>query len=353
MNSRHDKLGVALIGAGRFGAKRARAIASDTRSRLIVVADVMLERARAIAAECGCEAESDWRQAVERNEVNTVVVSTPNQMLSEISLFAIRLGKHTLAEKPFGRTPEEARTLVEAARASGIRLKAGYNHRYHPAIRRAHDFFSQGAIGRLLFLRCIYGHGGRPGYEREWRAQAALSGGGELLDQGVHALDLLRWFAGEFESVTAMLSTAYWPMAPVEDNVFALLRSVEGAVAQLHASWTYWKNTFSFEALGEKGYLRVNGLGGTYGVETLCLGVREGLGDVPREQSFVFPSPDESLTREWEAFAGAILDGEGVHSDGLDALRTLQLAEAIYRAAREGQTVRPEVHSAVLSDLVT
>jgi len=182
MNSRHDKLGVALIGAGRFGAKRARAIASDTRSRLIVVADVMLERARAIAAECGCEAESDWRQAVERNEVNTVVVSTPNQMLSEISLFAIRLGKHTLAEKPFGRTPEEARTLVEAARASGIRLKAGYNHRYHPAIRRAHDFFSQGAIGRLLFLRCIYGHGGRPGYEREWRAQAALSGGGELLD---------------------------------------------------------------------------------------------------------------------------------------------------------------------------
>lgn len=353
MNSRHNKLGVALIGAGRFGVKRARAIASNMQSRLLVVADVVPERARAIAAECGCDAERDWRQAVDRNDVNTVVVSTPTQMLSEISLFAIQLGKHTLAEKPFGRTPEEARTLVDAARLSGIRLKAGYNHRYHPGVQRAYEFFSQGVIGRPLFLRCIYGHGGRPGYEREWRAQAELSGGGELYDQGVHALDLLRWFAGEFENVTAMLSTAYWPMAPAEDNVFALLRSVGGAVAQLHASWTYWKNIFCFEVLGEKGYLRINGLGGSYGVETLCLGVRETPGEVPREQSFVFPGPDESLVREWEAFAGAILDGDEVHSDGLDALRTLQLAEAIYRAAREGQTVRPEVNPAVLSDLVT
>jgi len=353
MNSVGNKIGVALIGAGRFGAKCARAIAAHGGSRLIVVADTSLERAQAVAADYACEVESDWRQAVDRDDVDAVVVSTPTQMLVEISLFAIELGKHTLAEKPFGRSAEEARTLVDTARVSGIRLKAGYNHRYHPAIRRAYELFSQGVVGRPLFLRCIYGHGGRAGYEHEWRAQADLSGGGELLDQGVHALDLLRWFAGEFEEAAAMLSTAYWPMAPAEDNVFAVLRSTEGVVAQLHASWTHWKNIFSFEVFGDKGYLRINGLGGSYGVETLCLGVRDALGAIPREQNFEFPGADESLAREWEAFARAIAEGDDLESDGQDALRTLQLADAIYQAARDGQTVRLAAPPAGVSNSVT
>jgi predicted dehydrogenase len=353
LDSRRGKLGVALIGAGRFGTKRARAVASHEQSRLIVVVDAVRERAEALANECGCEAETDWRRAAGRDDVDAVIVSTPTQMLREISLFAIQSGKHTLAEKPFGRTSDEARTLVEAARVSGVHLKVGYNHRYHPAIRRAHELFSQGVIGRPLFLRGVYGHGGRPGYDREWRARAELSGGGELLDQGVHALDLLRWFAGEFEEVAAMISTAFWPIAPAEDNVFALLRSSGGAIAELHASWTYWKNIFSFEVFGEKGYLRVSGLGGSYGAETLCLGVREGLGEVPQEQSFVFPGPDESLACEWEAFAGAILEGDKVDSDGLDGLRTLQLAEAIYQAAQVGRTAQPAADPAVLPNVVT
>jgi predicted dehydrogenase len=340
LESRRGKLGVALIGAGRFGTKRARAVSSHKQSRLIVVADAARERALAVANECGCEGVTDWRQAVERRDVDAVIVSTPTQMLGEISLLAIQSGKHTLVEKPFGRASEEARQLVEAARAFGVHLKAGYNHRYHPAIRRAHELFSRGTIGRPLFLRCIYGHGGRPGYDHEWRARAELSGGGELLDQGVHALDLLRWFAGEFEEAAAMVSTAFWPIAPAEDNVFALLRPSGGAVAELHASWTEWKNTFRFEVFGECGYLRVHGLGGSYGPETLCLGVRDGLGEVPREQSFAFHGPDQSLAREWKAFASAVLEGDKVESDGLDALRTLQLVEAIYRAAREGRAVR-------------
>ena len=314
MNSQNGKLRVALIGAGRFGAKRARAIASHQQSRLIVVADRLLESAQALAQECGCDAEMDWRRAAARDDVDAVVVSMPTQMLGEAGLFAIQSGKHTLVEKPFGRTAEEARALVEAARASNVRLKVGYNHRFHPAIRRAHELFLQGVIGGPLFLRCVYGHGGRPGYDREWRTQAKVSGGGELLDQGVHALDLLRWFAGEFEEAAAMVSTSFWPIAPAEDNVFALLRASRGAIAELHASWTYWKNTFSLEVFGERGYLRVGGLGGSYGVESLCLGVREELGEVPREQSFVFTGPDESLAREWDEFADAALQGS--HHEG-------------------------------------
>ena len=353
MDSGSRTLGVALIGAGPFGTKRARAVAGHPQSRLVVVADSVRERAQALASECGCDAETDWQRAVGRSDVDAVIVSTPTTVLAEISLFAIRSGKHTLAEKPFARASEEARTPVEVARASGVHLKVGYNHRYHPAIRRAHELFRQDSIGRPIFLRCIYGHGGRPGYDREWRARTELSGGGQLLDQGVHLLDLLRWFAGEFREAAAMISTAFWPVAPAEDNVFALLRSNEGAVAELHGSWTEWKNTFRFEVFGERGYLRVNGLGGSYGPETLCLGVREKLGEVPREQLLEFPGPDASLAREWEAFAGVIMNGGQVESDGLDALQTLLLAEAIYRAAKEGRTARLDEDPAVLSNPVT
>ena len=331
---------MALIGAGPFGSKRARAVCVHERSRLVVVADSLPERALALANDCGCDAETDWRLAVGRDDVQAVIVSTPTPLLAEIGLFAIQSGKHTLAEKPFGRSSEEVRAMVEAARAQGVHLKAGYNHRYHPALRRAHELCQQGAIGRPIFLRVIYGHGGRTGYEREWRARVELSGGGELMDQGVHALDLLRWFAGEFLEAAGMISTGFWPIAPAEDNVFALLRSKGGALAQLHASWTEWKNAFRFEVFGERGYLRVSGLGGSYGPESLCLGVREMLGEVPREQLFEFPGPDESLLREWEAFVRAVLDGRELESDGLDALRTMLLVEAIYRAARERCTAQ-------------
>ena len=150
-----------------------------------------------------------------------------------------------------------------------------------------------------------------------------------------------------------MISTAFWPIAPAEDNVFAILRSTQGAVAELHASWTEWKNTFRFEVFGERGYLRVNGLGGSYGPESLCLGVREKLGAVPREQFLEFSGPDASLAREWEAFAGVVMNGDRVESDGLDALRTLLLAEAIRRAAQEGRTAGVEGEPAILSNPVT
>jgi predicted dehydrogenase len=117
----------------------------------------------------------------------------------------------------------------------------------------------------------------------------------------------------------------------------------------LHASWTEWKNAFRFEVFGERGYLRVSGLGGSYGPESLCLGVREMLGEVPREQLFEFPGPDESLLREWEAFVRAVLDGRELESDGLDALRTMLLVEAIYRAAREKCTAQLTEEPTVLT----
>lgn len=340
MHRDKGKIRVALIGAGRFGAKRAEAVGKSARSALTVVADVATELAEAVGQKFDCQSTSDWRAAVTQENVDAVIVSTPTHLSSQVSLLAAQAGKHVLTEKPCATSSAEFVTVVDAARSRGVRVKAGYNHRYHRAIRRAHELFEQGTIGRPLFVRCVYGHGGRLGYESEWRSQVALSGGGELLDQGVHALDLFQWFLGEFEEVTGMVSTAFWPIAPAEENVFALLRARGNVVAQLHASWTNWKNTFSFEVFGDEGYLKVSGLGGSYGPERVCCGLREKPGDVPEEQWTEFPEPDDSLEREWEEFLDAVAEDREPPSNGHEACRTLQLVEAIRRSALDGCMVR-------------
>ena len=340
-----ETIRVAVVGLGRFGSKRVAAVTANPRSTVRVVADVLPERARSVGEQLDCAHTSKWEQAVARDDVDAVIVSTSAQFLPEVACAALRAGKHVLCEKPFGRRADEVLPAVEAARENRLRLKVGYNHRYHPALEKAHALCRQGTFGRVHFLRCLYGHGGRPGYDQEWRAQPESAGGGQLLDQGVHALDLFRWFVGDFQDVKAYMSTAFWPIAPLEDNVFALLRGEQGCVASLHASWTNWKNTFSFEVFGEEGYLAVTGLGGNYGTERLCCGVRRVLGTRPEEQWFEFDGPDQSLDREWDDFVDCILESRDPQSNGEDGWHTLRLAEAIYRAAREDCAVRIEAEN--------
>jgi predicted dehydrogenase len=338
---RATTLGVAMIGLGSFGRKRVRAIMSDTGSKLRVVADTIPSVAESTGAEFACDHTVNWERAITRSDVDVVVVSTSTRFLAEITCAAIEAGKHVLCEKPFGRTADEILPAVETAERKRLCLKAGYNHRYHPAIKKAHDLFQEGTIGRLHFMRCVYGHGGRTDYDKEWRTQAHLAGGGQLLDQGVHVLDLFRWFAGEFIEVKAYSTAAFWPIAPLEDNVFALLQAESGCMASLHASWTNWRNTFAFELFGENGYLTVSGLGGHYGMERLCCGRRQALGTTPVEEWFDFPAPDQSLEREWRDFVTCIREGRTPQSDGRSSWKTLQLAESIYRAAETQGTVVP------------
>ena len=336
--SSENRVRVAVVGAGKFGTKRAMAIARNPASEIRVIADQVLEGAQRLAENIGCGHSTNWEETVARKDVDAVVVATSMQFLSEVTYAALVAGKHVLCEKPFARTADEARVSVEEAAKRGLLLKVGYNHRYHPAIAKAHELFKQGLIGDIQFLRCLYGHGGRQGYEREWRADPK-SGGGQLLDQGVHALDLFRWFLGDFHEVKAFNTTSYWPIAPAEDNVFALLRTKNGQVASLHASWTNWKNVFSFDIFGERGFLSVSGLGGHYGPERLCLGLRHTIGAKPDEQSFEYEGPDKSLGEEWKDFLECIFTGRQPASNGEESLRTLQLVQAIYQASDGKQGV--------------
>src|SRR5262249_15136836 len=155
-------------------------------------------------------------------DVDVVLAAAVHSALPEITLAAVQAGKHVLVEKPAACRAQDLEPVKVAARERGACVRVGFNHRYHPALLNAQELVEEGVLGELMFLRGRYGHGGRPGYEREWRADKRLSGGGELIDQGVHLIDLARMFLGEFTVVEGFAHTYYWPM-PVDDNAFLLL----------------------------------------------------------------------------------------------------------------------------------
>jgi len=344
---------VGIVGCGLIGRRRAHVVDASSTEELCIVVDVNESRARDLATEVGCLATRDWQEIVTGDDVDVIVVSTVNKFLMPIALAALEHGKHVLCEKPLGRNHDEARRMVEAARQRDLILKTGFNHRHHPAIWKAHEMCEQGAIGAPLFVRAVYGHGGRPGYDKEWRADADLAGGGELLDQGVHIVDLCRWFLGDMAEVFGMTSTFFWNLgyrpagdeAPgagrqLEDNAFALLRTAGGRTAQLHTSWTQWKNRFSFEVYGCDGYVRVDGLGGSYGTETLTIGTRRPESGPPLEERFEFAGPDLSWQAEWREFVSAIREGRQPLANGEDGLQAMRLIGAIYDSARIGVVVQ-------------
>jgi predicted dehydrogenase len=238
-------MNIAIIGCGLIGRKRAAALSVFPQDRLVVVCDVDAQRALSLARDFKCESSTRWQEVVVRNDVDIVVNSSINEVLKPISVAALESGKHVLCEKPLGRNADEALAMVEAARKSSRILKTGFNHIFHPAIWKAKELFDGGAIGKLLTIRARYGHGSRPGMEKEWRSSRTLSGGGELLDQGVHVIDLIRWFAGEVQEVYGKAVTKFWNIE-VEDNAYALLTCRNGVIAQFHVSWTNWRNIFSF-----------------------------------------------------------------------------------------------------------
>lgn len=328
-----DVLRVAVIGAGRMGARRA-AVARAAGCRVEWVVDPQTELAEKVAQ--GARVSAAWPVAVQDPQVDCVIVSTPNHLLAPVSRAAVEARKHVLVEKPAARSAAELEPVVALAARQGVVCKAGFNYRFHPAIHRAQALLRAGEIGRLLHLIARHGHGGRLGLEKEWRADPSIAGGGQLLDQGVHLLDLCRWFAGEeFTKVQAVVATEFWPVAPLEDTAFCLLRTPSGVAASVLVSLVEWKNKFHFEAVGERGSLLVEGLGGSYGPERLTVLRRPPEFGVPQVETTEFENPERCWADEWAEFTAAIREGRRPLGDISDSLAVLRLVEACYRAGRE------------------
>lgn len=319
---------VAIIGCGLIGQKRAKHLAS---CELTACADQVYDKAKVLAKQhIHCTAYPDWRDVIAKPDIDIVIIATPHATLAEIGLAAIHAGKHVLLEKPAGKKAHELDALITAAELNHSLVRVGFNHRYHRAFIKARELVDQQALGDLMYIRARYGHGGRLGYEKEWRAQPEISGGGELIDQGVHLIDLARWFLGDFDEIDGHANTYYWNMS-VDDNGFLLLKTAKKQVAFLHASCTEWKNLFSFEIYGRHGKIDINGLGGSYGVERITFYKMSPEMGPPETLIWEYPMMDNSWEIEFAEFVEDIQSKRQPSAGMHDAQAALRIVEEIYR----------------------
>lgn len=331
---------VGLVGAGKMGAIRADCLDRSEAFELVSVCDPDPAHLEAHAAR---DRFQDYRELLD-GPVDAVFVATPNHVTSQIVVEALQRGKHVFCEKPPGRDVADVARILEAEqRSGGAKLKFGFNHRYHGSIREAKALVDGGRLGPLLWMRGVYGKSGEPNFDASWRGQRALSGGGILLDQGIHMLDLFRFFAGEFVEVKSIVTTLLWDL-DIEDNAFAILRGGEGAIASLHSSSTLWRHQFTLDIGVSEGYLSIGGIvtsSRSYGDESLRIGRREPGGrdlayGKPKEE-IVYFDRDDSWDLEVADFANCILRDEPVEAgSSIDALAVMELVEEIYRDGSAG-----------------
>ncbi len=317
----------AIVGSGLIGRKRAAALKPG---QLRYACDLDPRRAAELAMSYpGVTAITDYRQALADPAVSAVIVATQNHSLARVALDAVRHGKHVLVEKPGALNAAQLREVHAAAEQSDVRARIGHNHRFHPALQKARELVDSGEPGPMMFLRGRYGHGGRKGYDREWRADPKLSGGGELIDQGVHLIDLATWFLGDFTAVSGHAVTYFWDM-PVDDNAFLSLRTAGGQTAWLQVSCTEWKNMFSFELYGRDAKIAIDGLGGSYGPERCTYYKMLPRMGPPETTVWDFPEGDNSWALELAAFEDDICSGRTPKPGLSEGIRILEIVEQIY-----------------------
>ena len=273
--------------------------------------------------------------------LDVLFVCTPNCFSPEISIKAMSLGIHVFCEKPPGRDVHDIKNII-AHEKNGVKLMFGFNHRFHPGIVKAKVIVDSGRFGRIINLRGLYGKSGGVSFKKSWRNNREVSGGGILLDQGIHMLDLFSHFCGDFEEVKCFTSDDFWKFA-VEDNAFVILQNRKGQSALCHSSATFWKHTFRLDLTMEEGYMTVEGLltkSGSYGREKLIVASRQfedssaAVGN-PSEEVTYFDR-DLSWDLEVEEFVRCITENQPVAtSSSGDALRVMEIIERAYEDAQK------------------
>ncbi len=329
------KLKVGIIGLGKMGRVRAEVINEHAELDLVFLCDVT-ESADEFP-QCGFF--GDYNDLLEEGP-DAIFVCTSNRYIPEIAVSALQKGIHVFCEKPPGRNLDDINMMREAEKANpGMKLKFGFNHRYHEAVQETKSIVDSGRLGRLMWIRGIYGKAGGPQYDKNWRNKRELSGGGVLIDQGIHMLDLVRMFCEDFTHISSFIIQSYWQIE-VEDNAFVIMKNQSGQVATVHSSATQWQHRFLLEIYLEKGYLTIDGIlssTGTYEPETLkiarCLYDPDG---------YPLPNPQETLTiyegdKSWylevDEFVRCILEDKPVEvGSSHDAYKVMELVQRIYNA---------------------
>lgn len=333
-------LRVGIAGYGLVGRRRREVIDAHPGLKTVAVSDLKFE-----SDGLDGDGVSHYRSyaGLFESEIDVLFVSLPNDLAAEATIAGLERGLHVFCEKPPGRTVEDLRRVIQVEAAHPhLKLKYGFNHRYHDSVKDAKALIDSGDYGRVINLRGVYGKSRVIPFSGGWRSERAIAGGGILLDQGIHMLDMIRFFAGEFEEVKSFVSNSYW-RHDVEDNAFALLRNRDGCVAMLHSTATQWRHKFRLEITMEEGLIELTGIlsgSKSYGEEKLTF--------ARRDDDSVHGSFEESVTRyltdnswreEVQEFAESILtESDITRGSSEEALKVMELVYRIYHSDEEWRT---------------
>ena len=326
-------LRVGIAGYGVVGKRRRHFIDQNQSLRTVAVCDRKFDREGTF--EDGVRYYTSYQRLL-KEKLDLLFVAMTNDIAPEVTIAGLQRGLHVFCEKPPGRVLKDVVEVIECERrCKGQKLKYGFNHRYHDSVRDALRIIQNQELGNVINLRGVYGKSRIIGFDSDWRTQRALAGGGILLDQGIHMVDMMRLFAGDFEQIHSFISNSYW-RHDVEDNAYALMRTHEGVVAILHSSATQWRHRFHLEIALEKGTIILSGIlsgSKSYGAETITVAyAAENDGGDPREHTIRY-NQDNSWRDEIAEFADAVLNDRPITvGSSIDALKTMQLVYRIYCA---------------------
>ena len=338
----------AVIGAGTIGQLRAQTIKANPQTELLGVADPARAQAEQAVAGSSAQALSDWRAVLDLPGVDAVMVSSPIQFHEEAVIAALKAGKHVLCEKPLSNTVESCRRMLDAARASGRTLATGFNHRYYPSMKFLKQAVVDGRIGTIDHLRIFGGHDGLHNFRADWQYKAPVSGGGAMMDVGIHMTDLARFVMGEVSEVYGVSSNRVLSVPGSEDNAMAIFKSPSGVAATYQATWTEWKGyRFYVEVYGDRGMVR-----GYYAPMNNLLVTQDQPGGPRKKTRKLYP---EIMVREklksWTStallsFQDELADflravnGEKTNlADGVAGFRAVEMANAVYESSKTGKPI--------------
>jgi predicted dehydrogenase len=338
---------IALIGCGDIGRLRAAALVRSPGFELSLVSDNDRGRAETLATRHGVRFDLDWRNVIAA-DVDAVVVSTPPPLHVQLCVEALQHGKHVLCEKPLARNAQECRQILEAARGAGCQLATGFNYRFYPAVKVVRETIRSGLIGELDHIRSYAGHPGGQEFTHPWVHDVNVMGGGALLDNGIHIIDLTHHFLGEVAEVKGFRTGNVWRFEGCEDNGFALLKNRAGKIATLQASWSEWRGyRFWIEVFGTRGCVRAS-----YPPMFAQVTWRESEETKVRRKNFFFPGFQiaerirsfewtiiKSFIEEFAAFAQTIAGKRTEGASGYDGLRAVQIAHAVYESSENGTCI--------------
>lgn len=349
-NIENSLLNIGIAGYGKMGRLRHEKVEVTGRARVVGVCDPF---AKPQGMADDIHVYDDWPEMVANPNIDAVFVATVNALNKPITIAALQAGKHVFCEKPPAFTGADMMEIIAVERASRRKLMYGFNHRQHGAAIHMRNIVDSGKYGRILWMRGRYGKSVDSDYLSTWRADPSLAGGGILIDQGIHMLDLFLYLGGPFDEVQAMVSSLYWKVPGVEDNVFALLRdSKSGRVASIHSTMTQWRHLFSLEAFMERGYMVLNGLktsSDTYGQEVLVVATNRTKAPAAtweEEESFSYET-DSSWDAEIKIFLDAVQKGLPIVSGSSShALEVMRLVDRIYANERhEADTLYTDLNA--------